>query len=238
MVVRVLDAVLDLLVPPRCAGCGGRGALVCARCAAELTAAPHPHLPEAPPDGLPECWAAAGYDGVARRVLIAYKERGRTALGAALGACLAGALARLPLEAGPLVLVPVPSTRRSRRAKGHDPVRRIAEVAARRLRAGGAQVTVAPVLRPARKVADQSGLTSAQRAANLAGAFTSGAVPKGRVVLVDDVVTTGATLAEAARALRAAGAETAVAVTVAATRKRVPVMRHARRSQIRRHHSG
>ncbi|WP_245657816.1 ComF family protein [Herbidospora mongoliensis] len=230
--VRVLDAVLDLLVPPRCAGCGGRGALVCPRCAVELSAPPRRHAPEAPPEGLPECWAAAGYDGVARRVLIAYKERGRTALGTALGSCLAGAMAHLEAD-GPLVLVPVPSTRRSRRAKGHDPVRRIAEVAARRLRAGGAQVTVAPVLRPARKVADQSGLTSAQRAVNLAGAFTSKAVPRGRVVLVDDVVTTGATLAEAARALRAAGAETAYAVTVAATRKRVPVMRHARRSQNR-----
>lgn len=232
MVVRVLDAVLDLLVPPRCAGCGGRGALVCPRCAAELTAAPRRHVPDAPPEGLPECWAAAGYDGVARRVLIAYKERGRTALGAALGACLARALTHLQVE-GPLVLVPVPSTRRSRRAKGHDPVRRVAEVAARRLRAGGLQVTVAPVLRPARKVADQAGLTSAQRAANLAGAFTSQPVPRGRVVLVDDVITTGATLAEAARALHAAGAETDCAVTVAATRKRVPVTRHARRSQIR-----
>ncbi len=144
-------------------------------------------------------------------MLIAYKERGRTALGAALGACLARALGHLEVE-GPLILVPVPSTRRSRRAKGHDPVRRVAEVAARRLRAGGLQVTVAPVLRPARKVADQSGLTSAQRAANLAGAFTSKPVPRGQVVLVDDVITTGATLAEAARgAARGSGAETAPA---------------------------
>ncbi|HEY9524705.1 MAG TPA: phosphoribosyltransferase family protein, partial [Thermopolyspora sp.] len=71
-------------------------------------------------------------------------------------------------------------------------------------------------------VADQAGLSSPQRAANLVGAFgTTSRVPGAVCVLVDDIVTTGATLVEAARALRAAGAVVPLAVTIAATRRRM-----------------
>ncbi|MEW2139044.1 phosphoribosyltransferase family protein [Streptomyces sp. NPDC005409] len=109
-----------------------------------------------------------------------------------------------------VVLVPVPSAPRQVRARGHDPARRIALAAAGRLRRAGVPARVAPVLRLRRAVADQAGLGARQRRENLAGALvvrgdgarlTAGA----RIVLVDDVITTGATLAEAARAVRAAG---------------------------------
>ncbi|MFG3016950.1 ComF family protein [Streptomyces sp. NPDC048254] len=108
---------------------------------------------------------------------------------------------------GPVLLVPVPSAPWAVRARGHDPVRRIALAAATELRRTGVSARVAPVLRQRRAVADQSGLNSRQRLANIDGALevTAGGVrllAGGPVVLVDDLVTTGATLAEAARAVR------------------------------------
>ncbi|MEU9402400.1 ComF family protein [Streptomyces sp. NPDC048242] len=112
-------------------------------------------------------------------------------------------------QSAPVLLVPLPSARAAVRARGHDPVRRMALVAAGRLRRGGTPARVAAVLRQRRPVLDQAGLDARERRENLAGALevTAGGarlLDAGRVVLVDDLMTTGATLAEAARALREA----------------------------------
>ncbi|MGW4170161.1 ComF family protein [Streptomyces chartreusis] len=117
----------------------------------------------------------------------------------------------------PVLLVPVPSARGAVRARGHDPARRIALAAASELRRTGTPARVLAVLRQGRAVADQSGLNSRQRLDNLAGALMVAPeggrllVGGGPVVLVDDLMTTGASLAEAARALRAAMATGAAA---------------------------
>ncbi|MFI6015568.1 ComF family protein [Streptomyces sp. NPDC051243] len=119
---------------------------------------------------------------------------------------------RFGRAAAPVLLVPVPSARGAVRARGHDPARRIALAAAGELRRAGTPARVLAVLRQRRAVADQSGLNSRQRLDNLAGALAVAPgggrlLAGGPVVLVDDLMTTGASLAEAARAVRAALAE-------------------------------
>ncbi|MER6161092.1 ComF family protein [Streptomyces sp. NPDC001868] len=198
----------DLVLPAECGGCGRPRAVLCPECRAALTgAAPCRVRPEPEPSGLPVVHAAAPYEDAVRATLIAHKERGALALAGPLGTALAGAVQAG--GGGPVLLVPVPSARRAVRARGHDPARRIALAAAGELRRTGTPARVAGVLRQRRAVADQSGLDSRQRLDNLAGALEVAAggtrlLGGGAVVLVDDLMTTGASLAEAARAVRAA----------------------------------
>lgn len=210
----MLADLLDLVLPRSCAGCGVSGRSLCADCEAILRR-PRRHRPEPCPPGLPPLVAAASYDGVVRAALLAHKERGRLGLVRPLGSALAAAVAQLGVPPG-IVLVPVPSAPAAVRARGHDHARRLAATAARSLPGTRAR----PLLVAARAVADQSGLDSAGRAANLSGALRARRpVPGLAIVVVDDVVTTGATLAEAARALRAAGADVVGCAVVAGTRR-------------------
>ncbi|MFC7184965.1 ComF family protein, partial [Kitasatospora paranensis] len=113
------------------------------------------------------------------------------------------------------------------RARGHDPTLRLARAAARELRRGGLPARALPVQRQVRPVHDQAGLGAAERRRNLHGALGVAPGRTGRlagrpVVLVDDLVTTGASLADAARALHEAGCPARAAATVAATVRRRP----------------
>jgi predicted amidophosphoribosyltransferase len=174
------------------------------------------------PEGLPEVWAAAGYADEVRAVLLAHKERGVTGLARPLGEALAGAV-RAVASGGALLLVPVPSARRAVAVRGHDAMRRLALAAARELRREGIRARAAAVLRQRRPVADQSGLSARERLENLSGAI-DGRAGSGRllraapVVLVDDLMTTGASLVAAARAVEAAGGRVAGAAVVAGPR--------------------
>jgi predicted amidophosphoribosyltransferase len=199
----------DLVLPTDCAGCGAPRAVLCPRCRAALCGrAPRRVRPVPEPAGLPVVHAVAPYAEEVRTLLLAHKERGALALAGALGAALARAVrAGLGAGFGPVLLVPVPSARWAVRARGHDPVRRMALAAAGELRRTGTPARVAAVLRQRRPVADQAGLDARRRLANLTGALevTAGGgrlLGAGRVVLVDDLITTGASLAEAARAVR------------------------------------
>lgn len=213
----MLADLLDLVLPRDCAGCDRPGRTLCAACRAALGALePFEHQPARPPPWLPAVVAAAPYEGVVRSLLLAHKERGRTTLAGPLGALLASALEVFGQD---VLLVPAPSSRAAVRARGHDHARRLTAAAARRR-----GLRWSPLLASARAVADQAGLGAAARAANLDRALVARRdLPGTPVVLVDDVVTTGATLAEAARALSAVGADVRGAAVVAAA-----LLRHGR----------
>jgi predicted amidophosphoribosyltransferase len=223
-----MRALLDLVLPAQCAGCGVRGLIACPRCLVDLAGPARTAWPRPSPPGLPPPYTMAAYAGPTRALLLSYKEDGVLGLRTPLGRALAGALcAALPpgSPAESVVVVPVPSTRAARRRRGCDVVAELARVAAARARTGGAPVRVVPALRHRRSVVDSAGLTAAQRAVNLTEAFAVhprhvAAVAGRRIVVVDDLVTTGVTLAECTRALRSVGAEVIAAATVAATARR------------------
>ncbi|MGW0432919.1 ComF family protein [Micromonospora sp. NPDC003197] len=223
----------DLLLPAECAGCrASRTPLrygVCAACASALEAL-RPRLvrPDPAPPGLPACVALGGYDGQLREALLSYKERGRHGLARPLGRLLAEVVAAAVGPRGPVLLVPVPTTARAARTRHGDHLRRLTRHAAGRLRRAGWSVEVArPLVALPRP--DSVELDSAGRSAAAASAFRlpPGRVPalrrsaEGRmVVLLDDIVTTGSTLAAINRLLVGDGVMVHAAAVLAATQRR------------------
>jgi predicted amidophosphoribosyltransferase len=227
----VVTAVADLVLPDTCPGCDARApSPACADCLAHLDAVPGRRAPDPLPVGLPVPWSIASYAGVVRALIVVHKEHGRLSLARPLGAALARATAAAAARDGTLptrvALVPVPSSPVAVRRRGHDPTLRISEQAASWLRAHGVAAGVVRGLRQSRRIDDQAGLGHAARAANLAGALAARPAlaervrrMRGCVVVVDDVVTTGATLSEAVRAVRAAGVPIAGTAVIAATQR-------------------
>lgn len=211
-----LAAGLDLVLPRTCAGCDRPGAVICPGCRTELAGlalpdegllAPHPV-----PADWPGCTGVLRYEGVAARLAKEVKDGGRHDLVPPLGRLLAESVRRAltersPPHGGPVRLVPVPSAPAAVRTRGEAPMLVLTRVAARCLSGG---VDVVPALRVVRRTRDQAGLTRRERLANLHGAMHVGrpAAVRGRsCLLVDDVLTSGATLTEGRRALLDAGAE-------------------------------
>ena len=225
------DAFSDLVTGSTCLGCRRGGRLLCPDCLAGLPAAAQPSWPTPCPAGLVTPWASGDYEGLVRELVLGHKERGLLPLAAPLGLLLAQAVAAALPDRATVVLVPVPSRRTSVRARGHDPTYNMTRAAARHLRAVGYDAVPHRLLSIRGVVLDQAGLTSEQRADNLAGSFwcPTAAVAalarrrqRARTVICDDVLTTGATAREAQRALESVGIRSDAIAVVAATRKRTP----------------
>ncbi|MDQ3987034.1 MAG: ComF family protein [Actinomycetota bacterium] len=188
------DGIADLVGPADCAHCGRGRAPLCEGCS-RLCAAP---LVRPTPPGIDRAVAAFDYDGPARSLVLALKARARRDAAAPLARAMIEA-ARSRGLAGSLVTW-VPGRQDDIRTRGFDHAAVIAFEAA-----AGLGMEARGLIRSVSRRPDQAGLTAAQRKANLTGAFAAAWSPR-RVVLVDDVITTGATARACARALRASGA--------------------------------
>jgi len=208
---------IDLLLPPACAGCGERGSILCDACIGTFRPPGSPHDRFVAPDPavviggqLAVAIAAFGYAGRLRRVMHRLKYTGASRVAEPLASCAAPALHRLLSISGPAVLVPVPVSEARRRGRGFNQAALIARMLARR-----AQVAVAEPLARSRETQAQHRLNRAARARNLRGAFTARQPVPAEVILVDDILTTGATLDACAELLMAAGARNVYGFAVA-----------------------
>jgi ComF family protein len=222
VLTRPLDRLLDLALPPVCPGCGAEGEPVCVRCRAALQAraALPPGTPlgiaDGPPHPLLQLEWCAPFAGVTRRALHALKYAGERRLAGPLGEAVAARWRHA--GAGGDLFVPLPVHEARRRERGYDQAELLAAAAA-----AGLGLPWEAALARTRATVPQYRLDRRRRATNVRDAFEvrAGWTPRvaGRwVVLVDDVVTTGATLVAAAEALLDAGALAVSAVTVARER--------------------
>jgi ComF family protein len=207
--MRVFTALWEVLFPyiPRCVVCGTEkdvSAYLCPSCAVEMDTL---RMGQTNAAGK-SAHAAYGYDGPAARIVQSYKYGGSRWLSAFMAQAMLQAAANAHTEFDCICHVPLHS--KKRRQRGFDQ----AELLAKRI----AALTGKPCLTAIKRIRNtpsQTKLNAVERKENMRGAFKPAQAVHGRVLLVDDVLTTGATVAECADVLKAAGAQSVTVLTFA-----------------------
>ena len=210
-----MKSLAELVFPSRCIGCSQLGISICSICRKSW----HPHIYHRSIKVLDKSYpviSAIEYSPIASRVLLRAKEANQVAADQLLVKAITHSLRYFRKNYGSGDLVAIPSRRSATRKRGRDFMQEITQSVAKieTLRS-------IEILQHQRVVRDQSKLNSHQRTLNIAGAFSTtcnlaklaGSGNIGPLIIVDDLVTTGATLTEAIRALRAAGFSVIGAVT-------------------------
>jgi ComF family protein len=209
---------MDLLMPPACAACGRFGSALCGACLSSFQAPGRaddrfmaPDAAAVSGDRLILALAAFAYDGASRRALGRLKYAGAARVARPLAEAAVPTLRRLAKITGPATLVPVPLHVHRQRERGYNQAALLAEHLGR---AAGTAVRACLVRR--RETSRQHGLDRAARLRNLASAFEPAtAGPPSVVILVDDILTTSATMEACAAVLCAAGSKAVYGLAIA-----------------------
>ncbi len=196
----------QLLYPTRCYGCKSLGPSICSNCKSELQLGFYKTRVEAI-----TVYSGLLYTNTASKIIIAAKENGFKAADELIIAAILGTLEKLHVDSKTLHLVPIPSSRQTQRRRGRSFIADLTQEMSAKT-----GIAINDCLEISRKVKDQSTLRRAERVANMHGAFNLKSSPRGDLLIIDDVVTTGATLREAIRAInsqRTQGMSTISAVT-------------------------
>jgi len=195
--MQIFSELSHLVFPTRCYGCNSLGISICTTCRQEWI----PHYYKTHINTL-RVHSAVMYTPTASKIILAAKENGLQGADDLLITAIEHVLNKARLDKGYFTLVPVPSSKQSQRRRGRSFVVDLTRAISRHT-----GIAVNDCLQISRRVSDQAGLTRIQRSANMHEAFSlkPGAILRGDAIVIDDVVTTGATLQEAARALNSQG---------------------------------
>lgn len=195
--MKIFTELSQLVFPTRCFGCNHLGLSICTSCRREWI--PHHYRTDI---NSFHVYSAVLYTDTASKIILAAKENGIRGADNLVISAILHVLNKNNVDRSCMTLVPVPSSKQSQRRRGRsfivDLTQQISQTSG---------IAMKDCLEVSRRVSDQSGLTKKQRSLNMQGAFSlkNGTHLRGDVVLIDDVVTTGATLREAARALNSQG---------------------------------
>jgi len=204
--VRSIQALQELIFPVRCLGCRTLGLSICSVCRRNW----HPHIFTRYSKSSPSfpIYSSIQYSPIAGKVLLAAKENSLEQADELILDALKKSLLHCVKEHGMGILIPIPSRHSAARLRGRQFMLELSK----QLTASTGMPTYENLIH-IRKVRDQSALDARARIKNLEGALRGQRYLSGKAFLIDDLVTTGATLDEAARAMRDLGIEVAAAVT-------------------------